>query len=108
MSARAAKGEVLTYVAAAVIVTSIVIVCLRDTGSLLATRRSCNGRKKSSCCENDCLVDSDIKILQELNVMLDVVERDIIPLTCVAVCQAANMNKVRVLSNSFNFSNLLI
>ena len=93
MSARAAKDEVVSYVAAAVIVVSIIIVCFRDTGVLLATKKSFKYRKKVSPNEAEHLIDADLKCLRNVNIMLDTIERDILPLTCTAVCQAANVNK---------------
>ena len=59
------------------------------------TKRRCNGRRKSALPKGDETAESDVKSLQKINSMLDVIERDIVPLTCIAACQGEKTNMVR-------------
>ena len=88
-----AKDEVVPYIAVAIIAVSIIVVCFRDTGVLLATKKSFKCSRKASLNKSDLRIDADLRNLQDVNIMLDVIERDILPLTCTAVCRAANSNK---------------
>lgn len=58
------------------------------------TRKCSNGRKKLPGSKGDDEMDPDIENLRKIHALLDVVERDIVPLTCTAVCQQGG-NTVR-------------
>ena len=86
---------------AGVVAGAIVVTWIGNTGSkkgLLVTRRNYRGGRKLSQSNEEVVPDSDIKSLKKIHSILDVIERDIVPLTCRAACGGKGGNLVRFLT----------
>ena len=83
----------LAGAAAGAIVVAI-IGNITAKSNILVTRRHHNGRLLQSPSKGEVVPDSDLRRLQKIHSMLDVIERDIVPLTCISACGGKDANMV--------------
>ena len=78
--------------AGAIVVAAISNIAVKS--SILVSRRRHNGRSLQAPSKGEVIPDSDLRRLQKIHSMLDVIERDIVPLTCMAACGGKDTNMV--------------
>jgi uncharacterized protein involved in exopolysaccharide biosynthesis len=94
------QGEHVAFFAAGAALGALLVALtgktLQSSHALIVTRNSRKSSKDLSSIQNEEIPDSDIDTLLKINSLLDVIERDIVPLTCIAACDSEGGNKVKL------------